>query len=91
VFQLGDGTGTGPGQTGGLPGLGYQSGDQGTDPLGRPLDSGQGSSVGADLALPEGAQRAQLRAILQELRARAGDRSLSKPALDYIERLLQPF
>lgn len=89
LFQLGGGAG--PGQTGGLPSLGDQSGDQETDPLGRPLDSGQGSSVGADVALPEGAQRAQLRAILQELRDRAGDRSLSKPALDYIERLLQPF
>jgi hypothetical protein len=89
LFELGGGSG--PGQTGGLPSLGYQSGDQATDPLGRPLDSGQGSSIGADIALPEGAQRAQLRAILQELRDRAGDRSLSKPALDYIERLLRPF
>jgi hypothetical protein len=89
LFQIGGESG--PGQTGGLPSLGYQSGDQATDPLGRPFDSGQGSSIGADIALPEGAQQAQLRAILQELRDRAGDRSLSRPALDYIERLLRPF
>lgn len=89
LFQLGGGSA--PGQAAGLPSLGEQSGDQETDPLGRPLDSGQGSSLGADVTLPNGAQQAQLRAILQELRDRAGDRSLSKPALDYIERLLQPF
>ncbi|GAB0119162.1 hypothetical protein Acid7E03_32340 [Acidisoma sp. 7E03] len=89
LFQLGGGTGAG--QETGLPLFGDQSEDGQTDPLGRPLDKGQGSSIGADVALPEGAQRAQLRAILQELRDRAGDRSLSKPALDYIERLLQPF
>lgn len=89
TFQLGSGAGSG--QETGLPFFGDQPGDGQTDPLGRPLNSGQGSSVGADVALPEGAQRAQLRAILQELRDRAGDRSLSKPTLDYIERLLQPF
>lgn len=89
LFQLGGGSGSG--QENGLPMLDDQSGDPRTDPLGRPLENGQGSSIGADVALPDGAERARLRAILQELRDRAGDRSLPKPTLDYIERLLQPF
>ncbi|GAB0112740.1 DUF4175 family protein [Acidisoma sp. C75] len=89
-FMIG-GAGMG-GQPGAMPGFGFFAADPSTDPLGRPLDNGQGSSIGADMALPTGsAEQARLRAILQELRARAGDRSLSKPALDYIERLLQPF
>jgi uncharacterized protein (TIGR02302 family) len=76
-------------QPGSQDGLGPDSGD--TDPLGRPLTSGQGSSLGADVAIPDGAGQARLRAILQELRDKAGDRSLTPAELDYIERLLQPF
>ena len=63
----------------------------GTDPLGRPLTSGQGASLGADVAIPNGDGQGRLRAILQELRDKAGDRSLTPAELDYIERLLQPF
>ncbi len=84
----------GGGQPGGSSGQaedGFSAGNGNTDPLGRPLSSGQGSSLGADIALPDGAGQARLRAILQELRDKAGDRSLSQPELDYIERLLQPF
>jgi uncharacterized protein (TIGR02302 family) len=78
-------------QPGGQPEDGFSSGNGSTDPLGRPLSTGQGASLGADIALPDGAGQARLRAILQELRDKAGDRSLTQPELDYIERLLQPF
>jgi uncharacterized protein (TIGR02302 family) len=78
-------------QPGGQPEDGFSTGNGETDPLGRPLSTGQGASLGADVALPNGSDQAQLRAILQELRNRAGDRNLSQPELDYIERLLQPF
>ena len=70
---------------------GFSQGEGATDPLGRPLSSGQGSSLGADVAIPTGGGQARLRAILQELRDKAGDRSLTPAELDYIERLLQPF
>jgi hypothetical protein len=76
-------------QPGGQDGLSQGNGP--TDPLGRPLTSGQGSSLGADVAIPDGAGQARLRAILQELRDKAGDRSLTPDELDYIQRLLQPF
>jgi hypothetical protein len=90
--------GGGPMQIGGLqpgdqPGgqEGLSQGNGPTDPLGRPLTTGQGSSLGADVAIPDGAGQARLRAILQELRDKAGDRSLTPDELDYIQRLLQPF
>jgi uncharacterized protein (TIGR02302 family) len=70
---------------------GFSPGNGGTDPLGRPLTSGQGASLGADVAIPNGDGQGRLRAILQELRDKAGDRSLTPAELDYIERLLQPF
>jgi hypothetical protein len=76
-------------QPGGQDSFSQGSGE--TDPLGRPLSSGQGASLGADVAIPNGSGQARLRAILQELRDKAGDRSLSPAELDYIERLLQPF
>jgi hypothetical protein len=88
-FQLG--SGAGPGQGGDMPLDGFNSGNGMTDPLGRPLAPGQGASFGADIRLPDEVQQARLRAILQELRDKAGDRSLSPAELDYIERLLQPF
>ena len=88
-FMLGSGEG---GRPGSFPGFGLPGNDSSTDPLGRPLSNGEGSSFGAELNLPgASAEQAQLRAILRELRDRAGDRTLSKPTLDYIERLLQPF
>ncbi len=85
------GNGPGSDNPGGLPQDGFVPGDGMSDPLGRPLSNGQGVSFGADIALPGSAQQAELRQILQELRAKAGDRSLSPAELDYIERLLQPF
>jgi uncharacterized protein (TIGR02302 family) len=88
----------GPMQIGGMqPGEqpggqdGFSQGNGQTDPLGRPLTAGQGASLGDDVAIPNGAGQARLRAILQELRDKAGDRSLTPAELDYIERLLQPF
>ena len=89
---------SGPMQIGGMqPGEqpggqdGFAPGSGTTDPLGRPLSAGQGASLGADVAIPSGNGQARLRAILQELRDKAGDRSLTPAELDYIERLLQPF
>ena len=80
-------------QPGGQPGGqdGFSQGNGDTDPLGRPLSEGQGTSLGADVAIPSGTGQARLRAILHELRDKAGDRSLTPGELDYIERLLQPF
>jgi len=101
--QLGQRLSQQGGQSGGMQIGGLQPGDQPggqdgfsqgngeTDPLGRPLSPGQGASVGADVAIPNGSGQARLRAILQELRDKAGDRSLTPAELDYIERLLQPF
>ncbi|MCB8883290.1 DUF4175 family protein [Acidisoma cellulosilytica] len=88
-FEIG--AGNGQGQGGEMPLDGFSSGNGLTDPLGRPLANGQGVSYGADIRLPDGLQQARLRAILQELRSKAGDLSLSPGELDYIERLLQPF
>lgn len=88
-FQLGSGPGPSPG--GDMPLDGFNSGNGMTDPLGRPPSNGQGASFGADIRLPDEVQQARLRAILQELRTKAGDRSLSPAELDYIQRLLQPF
>lgn len=88
-FQIG--AGNAPGQGGDMPLDGFNSGNGLTDPLGRPLANGQGASFGADIRLPEQMQQARLRQILQDLRAKAGDRSLTPDELDYIERLLQPF
>jgi hypothetical protein len=87
-FEFGSGNAPGNGD---LQQEGFSAGNGLTDPLGRPLSSGQGASFGADVALPDGAQQARLRAILQELRRKAGDRNLSPAELDYIERLLRPF
>ncbi|MBW4023439.1 MAG: DUF4175 domain-containing protein [Proteobacteria bacterium] len=79
------------GQPGDQPGDGLSQENGETDPLGRPLSTGQGASLGADVAIPNGSGQARLRAILQELRSKAGDRNLSPADLHYIERLLQPF
>jgi uncharacterized protein (TIGR02302 family) len=96
--RLSQQSGQGPMQIGGMqpgdqPGGqdNFPQGNGETDPLGRPLTSGQGASLGADVAIPNGTGQARLRAILHELRDRAGDRSLTPAELDYIERLLQPF
>jgi hypothetical protein len=88
----------GPMQIGGMqPGEqpggqdGFSQGNGEMDPLGRPLSTGQAASLGADVAIPSGTGQARLRAILRELRDKAGDRSLTPAEFDYIERLLQPF
>jgi hypothetical protein len=89
AMMIGDGqSGEAPGDS---SGDGLLPGDSGTDPFGRPLPTGHGSSLGSDIAVPDGSSQARLRAILQDLRARAGDRSRPQPELDYIDRLLQPF
>jgi uncharacterized protein (TIGR02302 family) len=62
-----------------------------TDPFGRPIATGPGGSQGAEVNVPQGSPEARLRAILQDLRRRAGEQGRSQPELDYIDRLLQPF
>jgi hypothetical protein len=78
-------------QPGDLPEEGFGGASGPTDPFGRPLQTGAGVSLGADLNLPQGSPEAQLRAILQDLRRRAGEHDRPQPELDYIDRLLQPF
>jgi uncharacterized protein (TIGR02302 family) len=88
--EPGDEPGDQPGdEAGGQDGVSPGSGA--TDPLGRPLSEGQGASLGADVSIPPGTGQARLRAILRQLRDKAGDRDLTPAELDYIQRLLQPF
>ena len=75
----------------GQPGFGHR-GDQRVDPLGRPLKEGaNGADESADVTLPEQMEQARTRAIQEELRRRAADRSRPQPELDYIDRLLKQF
>ena len=67
-------------------------GDQRLDPLGRPLQEGtRGADESADVTLPEQMEQARTRAIQDELRRRAGERSRPQQELDYIDRLLRQF
>lgn len=68
-------------------------GDQRLDPLGRPLkeEGTRGADESADVALPEQMEQARSRAIQEELRRRAGERSRPQQELDYIDRLLKQF
>lgn len=60
------------------------SGEQ--DPLGRgPAGSGE------TIKIPQASDMARARAILNELRKRAGERTRSREELDYIDRLLKQF
>jgi uncharacterized protein (TIGR02302 family) len=67
-------------------------GDRRTDPLGRPLQEGSnGADESGDVAVPEQMERARTRAIQDELRRRAAERSRPQQELDYIDRLLKQF
>ncbi len=67
---------------GGAPGGGGQ------DPLGRPLN---GKTADEDVKIPDQDDQARSRAVLEELRKRAGDRTRSKAEHSYIEDLLKNF
>lgn len=69
-----------------------QRGNRRLDPLGRPLhDGGHGTQEAGDVQLPEQMEKARTRAIQQELRRRAGERTRPQQELDYINRLLKQF
>jgi uncharacterized protein (TIGR02302 family) len=78
----GQGQGKGQGQSAGRNG-------PGTDPLGRALGEGGNSPDEADSTLPAQGDAARSRAVRDELRRRAADRTRPPAELNYIERLLQ--
>jgi uncharacterized protein (TIGR02302 family) len=82
----GDGQGDGPGERMGR----QQAGNNGTDPLGRPLRSHE---IGDELSkmIPGEIDVQRVRRILEELRRRLADPSRPQIELDYIERLLKDY
>jgi hypothetical protein len=64
--------------------------DQGEDPLGRPLGS-RGSLGSNERLVPELDAAARARAILDEIRRRAGELARPEAELDYLRRLLDRF
>ncbi len=91
--QDGDPNGQGEGNRPwrGRPSFG-RSGDQDTDPFGRrPQEGANGADESSDVTLPEQMEQARTRAIQEELRRRAGERSRPQQELDYIDRLLKQF
>lgn len=69
---------------------GEQSSENGRDPLGRPLGS-RGSIGSNESLLPEGDVAARARALLDEIRRRAGEQGRPQIELDYLRRLLDLF
>jgi uncharacterized protein (TIGR02302 family) len=66
--------------------------DDRRDPLGRPLKEGaSGRDESGDVVVPDEMEQARTRAIQDELRRRAAERSRPQPELDYIDRLLRQF
>ncbi|MGE0255277.1 MAG: TIGR02302 family protein [Alphaproteobacteria bacterium] len=75
------------------PAEGYEEmepGEEGRDPLGRPLPGTAGFDTGT-VRIPEEADLQRAHEILMELRERAGDRARPQDERDYIERLLRQF
>jgi hypothetical protein len=64
--------------------------DQGEDPLGRPLGS-RGSLGSNERLVPDADAAARARAILDEIRRRAGELARPEAELDYLRRLLDRF
>jgi uncharacterized protein (TIGR02302 family) len=68
-----------------------QTGNQGNDdPLGRPQGA-RGGITGSGVKIPDQNSLDRARAILQELRKRAGQTGRAKEELDYLDRLLKQF
>jgi hypothetical protein len=64
-----------------------QKGEADDDPLGR----SKGAITGNNVKIPDMDEMARARAILQELRKRAGERGRPQQELDYYDRLLKEF
>ncbi|MGE4371276.1 MAG: TIGR02302 family protein [Xanthobacter sp.] len=60
----------------------------GTDPLGRPLQGGQGSGDDQSVKVPDEFDAQRARRVLEELRRRLEQPDRPQPELDYLERLL---
>lgn len=75
-------------QAGNQPGQDPSS--QGRDPLGRD-ENGMGAIDTTDVEIPDQSDVQRARALIEELRKRAGDRARPKVERDYIERLLKRF
>jgi len=84
-MQQGDGDGQSPGDRAGR----QQAGNNGTDPLGRPLRSHDYDELSK--MIPGEIDVQKVRRILEELRRRLADPSRSQTELDYIERLLKDY
>jgi len=69
---------------------GESNSENGRDPLGRPLGS-RGSIGSNDRLLPDGDIAARTRALLDEIRRRAGEQGRPQIELDYLRRLLDLF
>jgi uncharacterized protein (TIGR02302 family) len=63
---------------------------QGRDPLGRD-ENGMGAIDTTDVEIPDQSDVQRARALIEELRKRAGDRARPKVERDYIDRLLKRF
>jgi uncharacterized protein (TIGR02302 family) len=85
----GQGQGRGPGQPGGR--YGQARGNDGLDPLGRPLRNRDGYDDNNTVKVPGEIDVQRARRILEELRKRFGDAQRPQLELDYIERLLKDF
>jgi uncharacterized protein (TIGR02302 family) len=86
AMQQGDGDGQSPGDRAGRQ---QQSGNNGTDPLGRPLRSHDYDELSK--MVPGEIDVQKVRRILEELRRRLADPSRSQTELDYIQRLLKDY
>jgi uncharacterized protein (TIGR02302 family) len=69
-------------------GPGGQRPGPGTDPLGRPIGEGGDNPNDADITLPTEGDAARSRALRDELRRRAADRTRPPAELEYLQRLL---
>ena len=69
---------------------GASTAENGRDPLGRPIGS-RGSIGSNERMLPEGDSAARARALLDEIRRRAGEQLRPQLELDYLRRLLDLF
>jgi uncharacterized protein (TIGR02302 family) len=69
---------------------GESTAENGRDPLGRPLGSQGSVGTNSDM-LPEGDSAARARALLDEIRRRAGEQGRPQLELDYLNRLLDLF
>ena len=80
--------GTGEGEQGQVDGA--TTAENGRDPLGRP--SGERGGIGTNESMvPEADSAARARALLDEIRRRAGEQMRPQLELDYLQRLLDLF